>query len=44
MSGCGELLIVKLKPLELNAEFTVMLNRDVGERGINSKTAKKASI
>lgn len=44
MSGCGEQLMMELKPLELNAEFTDMLNRDVGERGINSKTAKKASI
>lgn len=44
MSGCGEQLIMELKPLELNAEFIDMLNRDVWERGIKSKTATKASI
>lgn len=34
MSGCGEQLMMELKPLELNAEFTDMLNRGVagGER------------
>lgn len=30
MSGCGEQLMMELKPLELNAEFTDMLNRGVG--------------
>lgn len=39
MSGCGEHLIIELKPLELNAEFTDMLSKDVGKRGINGEAS-----